>query len=218
MTTTLTTSRLETLADLPGDISASTARNRPSRGRRFTAPRVKLSKTIFRYAGRVTQSTIISLPVSRITRVRSVRRKLANACDRLLSDVSRNLRNERKYVRPPCSARPGNVGRWSRIIEKSERTPYLSQHHAPIGHEGLWHTPSKKVPEKQQLPALAYIQNIRNALMRNGHDEQSAHALAVGAVKRWASGKGKVHPEVRAAARRALQEWEALRAPHHQES
>lgn len=39
-------------------------------------------------------------------------------------------------------------------MEKSERTPYLSSHHAPIGHEGLWHTPSKKVPEKQQLPAL----------------------------------------------------------------
>lgn len=36
---------------------------------------------------------------------------------------------------------------------KSEETPYLSEHHAPIGHEGLWHTPSKKVPEKQQLPA-----------------------------------------------------------------
>lgn len=101
------------------------------------------------------------------------------------------------------------------MIEKSERTPYLSQHHAPIGHEGLWHTPSKKVPEKQQLPALAYIQNIRNALMRNGHDEQSAHALAVGAVKRWASGKGKVHPEVRAAARRALVEWERLKRSHH---
>ena len=98
-------------------------------------------------------------------------------------------------------------------MEKSQQTPYLSSHHAPIGHEGLWHTPSKKVPEKQQLPA--YIQNIRNALMRSGHGEQEAHALAIGAVKRWASGKGKVHPEVRQAARAALAEWDRLKASHH---
>lgn len=86
-----------------------------------------------------------------------------------------------------------------------------------MGHEGLWHTPSKKVPVKQQLPAyiLGRFQNIRNALMRNGHDEQSAHALAVGAVKRWASGKGKVHPEVRQAAAAALAEWNRLKATHH---
>ena len=50
--------------------------------------------------------------------------------------------------------------------------------------------------------------------MRDGHDEQSAHALAVAAVERWASGKGNVHPEVRAAARRAVAEWEQLRASH----
>lgn len=36
---------------------------------------------------------------------------------------------------------------------KSEQTPYLSSHHAPIGHEGLWHTPNKKHPKKEQLPA-----------------------------------------------------------------
>jgi hypothetical protein len=100
------------------------------------------------------------------------------------------------------------------MTEKSAETPELASHHAPIGHEGLWHTPSKKVPVKQQLPALAYIQNIRNALMRSGHDEGSAHAIAVGAVTRWASGEGKVHPEVVAASQAALKEWEALRASH----
>lgn len=98
-------------------------------------------------------------------------------------------------------------------MEKSAQTPELASHHAPIGHQGLWHTPSKKVPEKQQLPA--YIQNIRNALMRNGHDEESAHALAVGAVQRWASGKGKVHPEVRQAAQAAVEEWNRLKESHH---
>ncbi len=98
-------------------------------------------------------------------------------------------------------------------MDKSAQTPELASHHAPIGHQGLWHTPSKKVPEKQQLPA--YIQNIRNALMRNGHDEQTAHAIAIGAVKRWASGRGKVHPEVRQASAAAVAEFEALRAAHH---
>ena len=101
---------------------------------------------------------------------------------------------------------------------KSEETPYLSEHHAPIGHEGLWHTPGKKVPHKEQLPS--YIQNVRNALMRAGHDEQSAHAMAVAAIKRWASGqgawghKGKVTPVVREAAQKALEEWERLKAEH----
>jgi hypothetical protein len=103
--------------------------------------------------------------------------------------------------------------------EKSAETPYLSSHHAPIGHEGLWHTPNKKHPQKEQLPA--YIQNVRNALMRSGHDEQSAHAMAVAAVKRWAAGegawghKGKVTPVVREAAQKALDEWDRLKAEHH---
>jgi exo-beta-1,3-glucanase (GH17 family) len=93
-------------------------------------------------------------------------------------------------------------------VEKSAETPELSTHHSPIGHEGLWH--SKHPPV--QLPA--YIQNIRNALMRAGHDESSAHALAIGAVRRWASGKGKVTPEVRQAAAKAVEEFEQLRASH----
>ena len=93
-------------------------------------------------------------------------------------------------------------------MEKSAKTPELSSTHAPIGHEGVWH--SKHPP--LQLPA--YIQNIRNALRRNGHGESEAHALAVAAVERWASGKGHVHPEVREASQRAVAEWEALRAHH----
>ena len=39
-------------------------------------------------------------------------------------------------------------------VEKSEQTPVVSTQHSPLGVHGLWHTPSKKVPEKQQLPAL----------------------------------------------------------------
>jgi 8-oxo-dGTP pyrophosphatase MutT (NUDIX family) len=97
---------------------------------------------------------------------------------------------------------------------KSAETPFLASHHAPIGHEGLWH--SKHPP--LQLPA--YIQQIRNALMRNGMGEREAHAMAVAAVERWAKGRLEwgphrhVTPEVRAASADAVSQWEALRAHH----
>ena len=105
------------------------------------------------------------------------------------------------------------------ILEKSELTPMLSTTHNPLGTHGLWHTPSKKVPEKQQLPA--YIQNIAHALIRSGHEEGEAISMAVGAVRRWSQGYGawgkkqKVTPVVQAAAQRALAEWEKLKATHH---
>lgn len=50
--------------------------------------------------------------------------------------------------------------------------------------------------------------------MRDGHDEGSAHALAIGAVRRWASGGGNVTPEVREASQRAVQEFEELQRHH----
>jgi hypothetical protein len=98
-------------------------------------------------------------------------------------------------------------------VEKSAKTPELSSTHSPLGTQGLWHTPSKKIPDKQQLPA--YHQNIAHALMRSGMSESAAIATAINATRRWASGKGKVHPEVVAAARAALAEWEHLKATHH---
>jgi hypothetical protein len=98
-------------------------------------------------------------------------------------------------------------------LGKSAMTPYLAARHAPIGHEGVWH--SKHPP--LQLPP--YIQNIRNALMRNGMGEREAHAMAVAAVKRWAEGRlgwgrRRVTPEVRRAAAEAVAQWEELRARH----
>ena len=93
-------------------------------------------------------------------------------------------------------------------MDKSAETPELSTHHAPIGHEGVWH--SKNPP--MQLPA--YIQNIRNALMRAGHSEGEAHALAVAAVERWKDGGDHVTPEVQAASQEAYEQWTRLRANH----
>jgi len=102
---------------------------------------------------------------------------------------------------------------------KSAQTPVVSTVHHPLGSEGLWHTPSKKVPELQQLPA--YVQNTARALMRDqGMEESQAIATAVNAVKEWAAGhafggKVPVTPEVQQAAQRALDEWEHLKETHH---
>jgi hypothetical protein len=104
-------------------------------------------------------------------------------------------------------------------MDKSAETPRVSTEHHPLGHEGLWHTPDRHSPDKQQLPA--YIQNIARALMRDhGMGESQAIATAINAVKRWARGDlgeahGHVHPEVRSAAQRALAEWEKLKETHH---
>jgi len=109
---------------------------------------------------------------------------------------------------------------WEAQVEKSAETPRLEATPHQLGPHGLWHTPSKKVPVKQKLPN--YIENIAHALMRDqGMDESKAIAMAIAAVKRWAAGDLKwgprrhVHPEVIAASRRALEEWEKLKESHH---
>lgn len=62
-----------------------------------------------------------------------------------------------------------------------------------------------------QLPA--YIQHIALALVRRrGMDRSRAIAIAIGTVKRWARGGGDVDSNTRAAARKALAEWEAMKA------
>lgn len=90
---------------------------------------------------------------------------------------------------------------------KSAETAELSTVHHPLGTHGLWGD------KLAQLPA--YIQNIAHAMIRDGHDESEAIQLAIGAVKRWAEGGGKVTPEVRAAAAAAVAEWEKLKAEHN---
>jgi hypothetical protein len=104
------------------------------------------------------------------------------------------------------------------MARKSAQTPVVSTVHHPLGHEGLWHTPSKKIP-LQQLPA--YVQNTARALMRTqGMGESQAIATALNAIKEWAQGtsfggKQKVTPEVQMAARSAIAEWERLKESHH---
>lgn len=93
------------------------------------------------------------------------------------------------------------------------QTAAASTVHHPIGKKSLWH-----LPGNQELPA--YIQNVAHAFIRNGDSESTAISKAVGVVKDWAAGrtpngKGKVSPEVMAAAAKAIAEWEKLRAKTH---
>lgn len=80
----------------------------------------------------------------------------------------------------------------------------------PVGPKPLWH---KTKPKPWHLPA--YIEHIANALIAHGHSESEAIQIAVGVVKRWASGGGKVDANTRQAAQKALGEWNAEKAAAH---
>jgi hypothetical protein len=95
----------------------------------------------------------------------------------------------------------------SNLLELSAKTPALASVHHPLGDPA---GPGLFKVKGLQLPA--YIQNIAHALIGQGHTESGAIQLAIGAVQRWARGGDKVSPEVRAAAAKALAEWEAARA------
>jgi hypothetical protein len=96
-------------------------------------------------------------------------------------------------------------------LQESAKTAMLSVTHAPKGKGGTnWITKSKP-GNTGQLPA--YIQNVRNAIMRDGKvDESRATAIAIGKVRDWAEGKGDVGPEVKAAAAKAIAEFDRMRA------
>jgi hypothetical protein len=103
-------------------------------------------------------------------------------------------------------------------LGKSAETPVLEVTPHILGPGGLWHTPDRHVGGKQKLPD--YIENVAAALIRDGMDESQAIATAINAIKRWAKGdlhwgvRRKITPEVIAASRRALQEWEELKRSH----
>jgi hypothetical protein len=108
---------------------------------------------------------------------------------------------------------------WQADYFKSAETPMLEATPHLLGPEGLWHTPDRHVPSKQKLPNCP---GRASGLRRCARcmDESQAIATAINAVKRWAKGKlgwgkRKVTPEVQAAAKRTLKEWEKLKATHH---
>lgn len=79
----------------------------------------------------------------------------------------------------------------------------------PVGPNPLWH----KHGPQWHLPY--YIQHVANALIENGHSESNAIQMAVGVVRRWASGGGHVDKNTRAAASKAISEWEHLKSAAH---
>jgi hypothetical protein len=91
-----------------------------------------------------------------------------------------------------------------RAVDLSAKTAGYASTHTPLGVEGLWKHKGWQLP--------AYIQNVAVGLMKDGHDRSEAIQIAIGVIKNWASGGGKVTPEVRAASAKALAEWEALKA------
>lgn len=92
-------------------------------------------------------------------------------------------------------------------LELSAETARLSTVHNPRGKPG---GPGLYGVKGNQHSA--YLQNIVKALIRSGHPPGQAYAIAYGALRRWRNGKGKVHPEVRAAAAKALGEEKAAAA------
>lgn len=100
----------------------------------------------------------------------------------------------------------GAPGEW---VEESAETARLSVTHAPRGKGGTnWITKSKP-GNTGQLPA--YIQNVRNAIARGGKTLSQATAIAIGRVRAWARGGGNVGPEVKAAAAKAIAEYDRMR-------
>jgi hypothetical protein len=101
------------------------------------------------------------------------------------------------------------------MLDLTAETAAASTVHHPFGSPsgpGLFHVKGMQLP--------AYIQNVAHGLLTGGaaHDEASAIQMAVGIIKNWASGFNaghKVHPDVQAAAAKALAEWEAAKARAH---
>src|SRR5450755_2649911 len=104
-------------------------------------------------------------------------------------------------------------------VDLTAETPVASTVHHPYGSPsgpGLFNVKGLQLP--------AYAQNLAHALQRSGSakTESQAIQMAIGILKRWATGVGaggkKVHPDVQAAAARAVAEWEAAKATAHASS
>jgi hypothetical protein len=99
------------------------------------------------------------------------------------------------------------------VVDLSAETGRLAVTPAPYGKPGgpgLYGVAGQKHSD--------YFEAVVQALMRKrGMDKGRASAIAYGALRRWRSGKGHVHPEVRAAASGALAE-EASKVHGHASS
>lgn len=95
----------------------------------------------------------------------------------------------------------------------SDQTARLAVTPAPAGKPGgpgLWRVKGMALPP--------YFEQVRNALIRSGKTPAEAYAITWGAIRRWARGGGKAHPEVVAAAQAALADLAAKSARAHAHS
>ena len=97
---------------------------------------------------------------------------------------------------------------------RTAETPVASTVHEPFGSPsgpGLFHVKGLQLP--------AYVQHVAHHLVAMGHPESQAIGIAVGIIRDWAAGHspggGQVHPDVQAAASKALAEWEAAKGAAH---
>ena len=93
---------------------------------------------------------------------------------------------------------------------RTAETPVASSVHEPFGSPsgpGLFHVKGLQLP--------AYVQHVAHHLVALGHPESQAIHMAIGIVQDWAAGGKHVHPDVQAAAVKALAEWEAAKAAAH---
>lgn len=91
--------------------------------------------------------------------------------------------------------------RKKRTVGLSAETERLAATPAPYGKPGgpgLYGVKGQKHSD--------YFEQIVKAMMRNGKTKAEASRMAWGILRRWARGGGHVHPEVQAAAQRALAE------------
>jgi hypothetical protein len=93
------------------------------------------------------------------------------------------------------------------VIELSARTAALEVTPAPYGKPG-----GKGLYDVKGLSHTPYFEQVVKALRGRGMDKGKASAVAYGALRKWAAGGGKVHPEVRAAATAALAGEKAIGA------
>lgn len=122
------------------------------------------------------------------------------------------LDNVRGHVQGAANARAGRgafhaaAARVLGVVALAADSMAKASSHEQVGKGGpLWKTPGLQLP--------AYIQHIANDLQsERGMNESRAIATAVAACKRWAAGGGNVDATTRAAASKAIAEWEAAKA------
>lgn len=101
-----------------------------------------------------------------------------------------------------------------RTETRTAETPIASTVHEPFGNPagpGLFHVKGLQLP--------AYVQHLGHHLEAMGHPRSQAIHMALGIVQDWAAGHDghghQVHPDVQAAAAKAVAEWEAAKAAAH---